>query len=203
MKNWFFKALSDVHLNFSKGFDRILMYLYRSQFAACGKNVHFYPRESYFYYKTIEIGNNVFIGPGAMFLASDSSITIRDKVLFGPKVSIIGGNHSTHIIGKLMYDYRIPDKLPSDDQPVVIETDVWVGSGSYILNGVTVCRGAIIAAGAVVTKDVPPYAIVGGVPARILKYRWTVEEILEHERLLYRPEDRMQKKELNKTRVGV
>ena len=55
MKNWFFKALSDVHLNFSKGFDRILMYLYRSQFAACGKNVHFYPRESYFYYKTIEI----------------------------------------------------------------------------------------------------------------------------------------------------
>jgi len=200
MKFLIFKIISTFHLLASKSLDRVLMYMYRSQFAACGKNVHFYPLESYFFYKTIEIGNNVYIGPGAMFLASDSSIIISDKVLFGPKVSIIGGNHAAHIIGKFMFDYRISDKLTSDDQPVIIETDVWVGSGSYILNGVTIGRGAIVAAGAVVTKNVPPYALVGGIPAKIIKHRWSVVEILEHEKLLYRPEDRLLKEELIKYR---
>jgi acetyltransferase-like isoleucine patch superfamily enzyme len=203
MRYFFFKILSSIHLLISKSYDRVLMYAYRSQFASCGSNVHFYPAQSYFFYKTIEIGNNVYIGPGAMFLASDSSIIIKDKVLFGPKVSIIGGNHSTHIIGKLMFDYKIPDKLAADDQPVIIETDVWVGCGSYILNGVHVGRGAIIAAGAIVTKEVPPYAVVGGVPAKLIKYRWSVEDILEHEKMIYGPEDRLLKEELSKNRPGL
>lgn len=60
---------------------------------------------------------------------------------------------------------------------VIIKNDVWIGSGSIILNGVTVENGAIIAAGSVVTKDVPPYAIVAGVPARILRYRFEPETI--------------------------
>jgi acetyltransferase-like isoleucine patch superfamily enzyme len=177
------------------------MFVYRSQFASCGKNVYFYPLRSFFYYKTIEIGNNVYIGPGAMFLASDSCIKISDKVMFGPNVSIIGGNHSTHIIGKSMFDYKLSDKLASDDQPVIIETDVWVGSGSFILNGVRIGRGSIIAAGAVVSKDVPPYSIVGGVPAKIIKYRWSVDEIMEHEKLLYNPENRLLKEDLIKNRI--
>jgi acetyltransferase-like isoleucine patch superfamily enzyme len=186
MRHFIFRALSSFHLMLSKSYDRILMFFYRDQFASCGKNVVFYPTKSYFYYKTIEIGNNVYIGPGAMFLAADSAIKIADKVLFGPNVSIVGGNHSTHIIGKFMADYdKNIDKLSEDDQPVIIETDVWVGSGAFILNGVKINRGAIIAAGAVVNKEVPPYAIVGGVPAKIIKYRWSDEDILKHEEILY------------------
>jgi acetyltransferase-like isoleucine patch superfamily enzyme len=191
MKRYIFKALSSLHLYAGKLIDRILMHLYRYQFASCGNNVCFYPTLSWFYYKTISIGNNVYIGPGAMFLASDSSIIIGDKVLFGPNVSIVGGNHSTHIVGKLMADYRLTDKLPSDDRPVVIEQDVWIGAGAYILNGVTVRRGAIIAAGAVVTADVPSYAIAGGVPAKLIRYRWSREEILKHEELAYPPSERL------------
>jgi acetyltransferase-like isoleucine patch superfamily enzyme len=163
--------------------------------------VHFSPLHSYFTYKTIEIGSNVVIGRGAIFVASDSSIKISDKAMFGANVTIMGGNHSTHIIGKAMFDYKISDKLASDDQPVTIETDVWVGCGSYILNGVNVGRGAIIAAGAVVTKDIPPYAIVGGVPAKIIKYRWSAEQIREHEELLYKPADRLSYEELVKNRI--
>jgi acetyltransferase-like isoleucine patch superfamily enzyme len=198
MKHLIAKTLSSSHLFVVKSFDRLMMYAYRSQFAACGNQVHFYPLQSYFYYKTIEIGNNVYIGPGAMFLASDSKIIIGDKVLFGPKVSIVGGNHATRIPGKFMYDYTLADKLPCDDQPVVIETDVWVGCGSYLLNGVRIGRGAIIAAGAVVAKNVPPYAIVGGVPAKIIRFRWNVEGILKHEQMLYAPEERLTREELEK-----
>ena len=59
------------------------------------------------------------------------------------------------------------------DAPIVVEDDVWIGFGAIILAGVTIGRGAIIGAGSVVNKDVPPYAIVGGVPAKVLKMRVT------------------------------
>lgn len=61
--------------------------------------------------------------------------------------------------------------------PPIIKNDVWIGSQAVILQGVTIGNGAVIASGAVVTKDVPPYAIVGGVPAKVIKYRFSQETI--------------------------
>ncbi len=185
------KLISSAHLYMRKGYDRTLMYFYRHLFSKCGKSVYFYPNSSDFYYKHISLGNQVYIGPGASFHALISYINIGNKVSFGPNVTIRGGNHSTHIIGKFMADYQTSDKLPEDDQPVLIEDDVWVGTGAIILKGVTVGRGSIIAAGAVVTKNVAPYSIVGGVPARLLKFRWDVEKIREHEKVLYAPNERL------------
>jgi len=196
MKMSITNILAKFHLIGCKIIDRILMYLYRSQFQVCGKHVHFYPTKSELYYNTIEIGNNVYIGPGAMFLAADSSIKIGNNVLFGPNVSIIGGNHSTHIIGKLMSDYKLKDKRAEDDLPVIISEDVWIGAGAIILNGVHIGRGAIVAAGALLTKDVPPYAVVGGVPAKLIKFRWDVVDIIKHECLLYKAAERISEKDL-------
>ncbi len=62
---------------------------------------------------------------------------------------------------------------------IVVDDDVWIGYGATILSGVHVGQGAVIAAGAVVTKDVPPYAVVGGVPAKVIKYRFSEELIKE------------------------
>ena len=115
--------------------DRFLMIIFRSMFCHCGKNVKFYPTKSEFLYKNISIGNNVFIGPGASFIASISHITIKDNSFFGPNVTIRGGNHSSHIIGKLMIDYKAEDKLASDDESIIIEEDVWVGTGVIIFFG--------------------------------------------------------------------
>ena len=75
-------------------------------------------------------------------------------------------------------------KLPSNDKDIIIEDDVWIGTGAIILKGVTVGEGAIIAAGAVVTKDVPPYSIYGGNPASFIKFRFTEEEVKLHKEKL-------------------
>jgi acetyltransferase-like isoleucine patch superfamily enzyme len=63
--------------------------------------------------------------------------------------------------------------------------DVWIGTRAIILHGVTIGRGSVVAAGAVVTRSVPPYAVVAGVPSRVIKFRWPPEIIIQHEEKLY------------------
>lgn len=76
------------------------------------------------------------------------------------------------------------EKIPQNDAAVVIEDDVWCGANVTILKGVIIGRGSVIAAGAVVTKSCPPYSIIGGVPAKIIKKRFTPDEIAIHEGIL-------------------
>lgn len=76
-------------------------------------------------------------------------------------------------------------KLPENDQDVIFEGDNWIRMNVTILKGVTIGRGCIVAAGAVVNKSTPRYSIVGGVPAKVLKMRFTPEQIKGHEAILY------------------
>jgi acetyltransferase-like isoleucine patch superfamily enzyme len=88
------------------------------------------------------------------------------------------------------------EKLPGDENGIVVEDDVWIGARAVILDGVKVRRGAVVAAGAVVTGNVPPYAVVGGVPARVIRFRFDVEGILKHEEKLYSIDDRFRRDEI-------
>lgn len=172
------------------------MLLLRSAFRRHGKHFIFDPADE-FTYDDIEVGDYVSIGSGAEFLAKESKIIIGNKVLFGPEVTIIGGNHNTSVVGRFMYD--VLEKRPGDDQDVIFEDDIWVGSCAIILKGVRVGRGSIVAAGAVVTKDVLPYTIVGGVPARRISVRFgDIETIMRHEEALYPPEKRLTREYLQK-----
>ncbi len=161
---------------------RLVCYVYRSLFLECGKNVLFNPSDE-FSYRTIKIGDDVAIGNGAKFHAL-KGIAIGNKVMIGPNCVIQGGNHNTSVLGAYMYDVK--EKLPENDLPVVVEDDVWIGANVTILKGVVVHTGSIIAAGAVVTKDVPEYSVAAGVPARVIKMRWTLDEIKKHRELLKR-----------------
>ncbi len=109
--------------------------------------------------QNIEIGKNVFVNHGCLLWAGPTSkIVLEDDVLFGPNVSLIASNHG---LGR-----EHPIRLnPWKDADIVIGKDVWLGAHCVVLAGVKVGEGAVIAAGAVVTKDVEPYSIVGGVPA--------------------------------------
>ncbi|MFP3977879.1 acyltransferase [Marinobacter sp. KMM 10035] len=177
------KILIEMPSFFVRVYSRILCIFYRFRFNQCGSNVIFSPWDI-FSYNTICIGYDVYIGPGAIFRASESGITIGNKVMFGPRVTVMGGDHNYSEIGQYMFDVK--EKSDGDDLPVFISDDVWVGACVTILKGVTVGKGAIVAAGALVVNDVPDYAIVGGVPAKVIRYRFTEAEIVEHERALRR-----------------
>jgi acetyltransferase-like isoleucine patch superfamily enzyme len=160
---------------------RLFRFFLRPLFASHGRNFVFDP-DGFYTYSTISVGDDVYIGQGAHLAASETTITIGNKVLLGPGVTLLGGDHNTSLIGRYMFDVK--EKLPENDQPIRIEDDVWICANATLMKGVVVGRGAIVAAGALVTKSVVPYAVVGGVPARVLRMRWTAEEIVKHEELL-------------------
>lgn len=149
----------------------------------CGKHVYLRPSCSDFKgLWNMTIGDYTSIPKGATFYCTEAPLTIGKKLIFGPHPTIITGDHRIDVIGKYIMDST--EKLPENDAPVVIEDDVWTGVNVTILKGVTIGRGSVIAAGAVATKSFPPYSIIGGVPAKVLKMRFTPAEIEKHERIL-------------------
>lgn len=131
------------------------------------------------------IGNNVYIGK---YCSLEADIKIGNDVLIGNNVGLIGKyDHDYSCIGKSIKDSPwIGDDYYSfkgKDLKIEIENDVWIGYGSVIVTGVKIGRGAIIAAGSLVLKDIEPYTIVGGNPAKVIGKRFTEEQILEHEKL--------------------
>ena len=132
----------------------------------------------------ITVGDNVYIGK---FCTLQADMEIGNDVIIANNVGLIGKYDHDYSsvgisvknapwIGDSDYDFK------GKGQKIVVEDDVWIGFGAIIFTGVTVHRGAIVAAGSVVTKDVPDYAIVAGNPARIMGQRFSEAEILEHEK---------------------
>ena len=157
---------------------------YKKCMRHCGKGVYIRPLSSDFKgLENLSIGDYTSIPKHSTFYCTGAPLTIGKKVIFGPAPTIITGDHRIDVVGKFIMDSY--DKLPENDARVVIEDDVWCGSHVTILKGVTIGRGSVIAAGAVVTKSCPPYSIIGGVPAKVLKSRFTPEEIARHEQALY------------------
>ena len=155
----------------------------------CGRGVYLRPMSSDIKgIRNLSVGDGTSIPKGATFYCTDALLTIGRKVVFGPRPTIITGDHRTDLVGKYIIDVTVEEKLPGNDLPVVIEDDVWCGANVTILKGVTIGRGSIVAAGAVVTHSFPPYSVIGGVPAKLLKMRFTPEEIVEHEKMLYKLE---------------
>jgi acetyltransferase-like isoleucine patch superfamily enzyme len=108
----------------------------------------------------LQIGNFVSIAPNVLF--------------------VLGGNHQINTITNFpLYSVLVsPNPVDAGSKgPIIIEDEVWIGTRAVILSGVTIAKGAIVAAGSVVTKNVPPYAICGGNPACVIKYRFSAEII--------------------------
>ncbi len=128
----------------------------------CGKNVNIEHGAFFASGNGISVGDNSGIGLNCRVAGP---LSIGNDVMMAPNVTIVTQNHETSDLTKPMRLQTAPK------QKVTVGNDVWIGTNVVIMPGVTVGNGVIIAAGAVVTKDVPDYAVVGGVPAKIIKFR--------------------------------
>lgn len=151
-----------------------------------GKNFHA-GRDVFLWAKHgISIGNNFYIGKYSII---ECDAQIGNNVIFANQVSLIG--RYDHHYQQIGVPIRLASQIRDTDydwkglnQQIIIEDDVWVGLGSIILSGVTIGTGSIIAAGSVVTKNVEPYSIFGGNPARKIRNRFDSEiDLQEHIRL--------------------
>lgn len=111
---------------------------------------------------SLKVGNHVWLGVNCFICGK---VEIGNNVSIGPSVCIPGTNHNYMDANKLIR------KSGDTTKGTIIKDDVWIGGNSTILDGITINQGAVIGAGSVVTKDVPEYAVVLGIPAKVIKYR--------------------------------
>lgn len=140
-----------------------------------------------FDFSVVSVGNNSYGWLNVLSYATKSHLQIGNYVSIAPNVwFLLDVEHYINHISTYPFKVKMLGTESTESfsrgGDIVIEDDVWIGFGVTILSGVHIGQGAIIAAGAVVTKDVPPYAIVGGVPAKLIKYRFEQELVRE---LLY------------------
>lgn len=129
----------------------------------------------------VTVGNNTYGELNIVTFRSLTKLFIGNFCSIGQKVYfILDAEHtldniSTYPFKTALLNDKNEEAVSKGD--IVVDDDVWIGFGSIIMSGVHIGQGAVIAAGSVVTKDVPPYAIVGGIPAKVIKYRFSSEMI--------------------------
>lgn len=151
-------------------------------FKKLGDNSYISPDLVYAGEENISIGCHTSVGIRCIFFAAKADLTIGNYVIFGPNITIVTGDHRIDFVGEYMSNITNEMKLPENDQPVTIEDDVWIGTGAIILKGVTIGEGSVIAAGALVNIDVPPYTVY--INNEKSKPRFTAEQIQNHKLLL-------------------
>lgn len=131
----------------------------------------------------VSVGKNTYIGPGTSIQAKESITIGRDVIIANNVVLVDNNNHPVSPLERKKMSAcsdHINDELWSwkyaESKPIIIEDNVWIGRDTRILKGVTIGKGSIVALGAIVTHDVPPYSVVAGNPARVVKTFDPLEE---------------------------
>jgi len=167
----------------------------KRQFGQCDPTVVLTPPYKLVNPKNIYLGPNVGIGPNAYLSALNAKFICKGYTAIAENLTVHTGNHA-RVLGSYITSINESNKPEGYDHDVIIEEDVWIGANVTILAGVTIGRGVTVAAGAVVSKSMPPYCVCGGVPAKVIKFYWTIDEILQHESLVYPESQRYSRDEL-------
>ena len=145
---------------------------------------NFTSAENFFDQSKVKVGvgtygkiNASFFGQENEFLSIGNYCSIASGVKF-----LCGGNHTYHTLTTFPFENIYFHQIEAvTNGPIVLSDDVWIGTNAIVLSGIKLGQGSVVSAGSVVTRDVPPYAIVGGVPAKVIKYRFdsaTIEKLL-------------------------
>ncbi len=150
-------------------------FILRKSLKKAGNNFRFSPNSIFSDHRLIEIGTNVFFGDRTI-INTVVPIKIGNNVMFGPDVMIMGGDHNYSVVGKLMKEVKEGGKNLS----VILEDDVWIGARTIILKGVKIGEGAVVGAGSLVTRNLPPYSVCFGNPCKPVKCRFFSEDLKKH-----------------------
>lgn len=159
-------------------------------------------------HKTASIGNPTrIVGPQNVYMYEDTAI--KKALIMTPTKKFIMKKHSgaaaglvvatgnhMRVVGRFYHSIKEEEKVKGYDNDVIVEEDCWMGTNVVLLQGVTVRRGTTVAAGAVVNKSTLPYSVVGGIPAKVIKVYWTIDQIMEHEKQLYPENERYTREQL-------
>lgn len=141
----------------------------------------------------VEIDDFVRIQNNVKLITSGAKLRIKKYSAVGEGCVIIPGAH-TPTVGLPQYLSTL--HINDVQTGITINEDCWIGAEAALLSKCNIGRGAVVGARSVVTKDVPPYAVVAGMPAKIIACRFNIAQIIEHEKLLYQAEERMTETEL-------
>jgi acetyltransferase-like isoleucine patch superfamily enzyme len=125
--------------------------------------------------ESVSVGDDCFFGPG-LYVSAEQGLQVGNGVMLGPQVMILGGDHDYRSIGVLM---RFSQGGGRSGR-IVIEDDVWIGGRCIILKGVQIGRGSVIGAGSIVTRTIPPFSVAAGNPCRVIRQRFSSEELVLH-----------------------
>lgn len=145
--------------------------------------------------KWVEMDDYTRLQSGARVISSGGRFKIKKYSAVGAECVIVPGAHIPTVgLPQFLSTTHINDKYTE----IVIDEDAWVGTRCTLLQHAHICRGAVVGAGSLVTKEVPPYSVVAGSPARIIAVRFSKEQILRHEAILYPPNERTPVEELDR-----
>ena len=175
--------------------DRREEYGYMAKDAYLAQDVIVFNKKNLFLYEGTSVPE------GALILNPRSKFIMKRGSFSSYNLCVCPGNHMP-MVGMWKHDVTdaMKDELDCEhkyDRDIIVEEDVWLGINVTLLNGAHIGRGCIVGAGCVVSGEWPPYAVIAGNPARIIKPLFPMEDILRHEEKLYAPEDRISKDELN------
>lgn len=137
--------------------------------------------------ENVELEDYTRLQPNVRVINAGGKLIVKKYSAIGAGTTIIASEHVPTVgLPQFASTLHINDVTAT----VIIEEDAWIGTESIILSRSKIGRGAVVAAGSVVTKPVPPYAVVAGSPAKIIAARFSLEQVIEHEKILYPPEER-------------
>jgi acetyltransferase-like isoleucine patch superfamily enzyme len=180
--------------------DRLFHIDRRSEYGFMAKDAYLAPDVMVFSKKNLYLYENTSIPEGSLILNPRSKFIMKRGSFSSYNLCVCPGNHMP-LVGVWKHDVTdaIKDELDKEgkyDRDIIVEEDVWMGINVTLLNGTHIGRGCIVGAGCVVSGEWPPYSVIVGNPARIIKSVFSLEDIVRHEEKLYSPEDRIPKEVL-------
>ena len=172
-------------------------FLLRSELGSCGGNTILQYPFNVYSPKDFFVSENVKVSSGLHIInAPGERVYIKRNTSLAANCTIVTNSHRSTVS---VPDFLLgPSHINDKSSSVIINEDVWVGVNVTILAGVELGRGCIVSANSLVTKSVPPYALVVGAPAKIVKVKFSIDQILAHEKTLYPEKERFSREDLEK-----